>query len=201
MISVEQLRKIMPHLSAPRAAAMLPHLLAAMREFAVNTPLRAAAFVAQIAHESGELQYMQEIASGSAYEGREDLGNTRPEAMAAAKRRGTTPGCFYKGHGPIQTTGYDNHKRVGEKLGIDAVDHPELLALPENGFRAAGLFWTDKGLNAYADMDMRPAVITRRKVKHTVPAFDAITFRVNGGFNGRAERLQYFARAKEVLGC
>ena len=66
---------------AERADQFLKPLNDAMKEFEINTPKRQAAFLAQIAHESGELKYMEEIASGEAYEGRKSLGNT------AARRR------------------------------------------------------------------------------------------------------------------
>ena len=68
-----------------------------MEKYQITTPLRRAAFLAQLAHESGELKYMEEIASGEAYEGRKELGNTAPG-----------DGKRYKGRGPIQLTGRFN---------------------------------------------------------------------------------------------
>ena len=47
-------------------------------QYSVNTPLRIAAFLAQVIEESGSFKYLTEIASGAAYEGRKDLGNTQP---------------------------------------------------------------------------------------------------------------------------
>src|SRR4051812_29150609 len=69
-ITLPQLLAIMPRLRSPKAEAYLPPLLAAMSEAQINTPFRQAAFLAQLAHESVELHYMEEIASGAAYEGR-----------------------------------------------------------------------------------------------------------------------------------
>jgi putative chitinase len=168
-----QLLTIMP-LARPRAADYLPHLNAAMREAAMTSPLRRAAFLAQLAHESAQLQFMEELASGAEYEGRRDLGNTQPG-----------DGARFKGRGPIQLTGRNNYRAAGRFLGIDLLANPRRAADPDVGFRVAGWFWTTRGLNELAD---------RRQ-------FDAITRRINGGLNGKAERDRYFALALRVLGA
>jgi len=172
-VSLRQLRSIMPHLSEARAQQMLPHLNNAMQEAGINTPRRQAAFLAQLAHESGEFRYMEEIASGAAYEGRTDLGNTQPG-----------DGVRFKGRGPIQLTGRSNYRAAGEALGIDLVNNPTRAADPDVGFRTAAWFWNSRNLNSHADAGN----------------FDAITYRVNGGYNGKASRDAYYARALQVLG-
>jgi predicted chitinase len=172
-VSLQQLRSIMPHLSEARAQQMLPHLNNAMQEAGINTPRRQAAFLAQLAHESGEFRYMEEIASGAAYEGRTDLGNTQPG-----------DGVRFKGRGPIQLTGRSNYRAAGEALGIDLVNNPTRAADPDVGFRTAAWFWNSRNLNSHADAGN----------------FDAITYRVNGGYNGKASRDAYYARALQVLG-
>lgn len=204
-MTLEKLQSCMPQLPRERAELMLPHLCAAAIEWEINTPLRLAAFLAQIAVESGELKWFKELASGKAYNGRKDLGNTRPEAIRIAKEHGTTPGSFWKGHGPIQTTGYDNHKKAGVALGIDAVHHPELLATPEHGFRAAGFFWVSNKLNILADLGTQPYNITRilrsgRRRIETHPAFDVISFKVNGGWTKKDERRRYYRLARAAFG-
>ena len=75
MITLDQLRAIMPY-AAGRAEIFLEPLNSAMEIFGIDTPARQAAFLAQVAHESGSLHYTRELASGAAYEGRADLGNT-----------------------------------------------------------------------------------------------------------------------------
>lgn len=172
MVTGDQISQIMPHLSRTRRDAFLPHLCAGMEEFLISTMLREAAFLAQLAHESGELRYMEEIASGARYEGRIDLGNTQ---------RGD--GRRFKGRGPIQLTGRANYVRYGKLLALDLVGNPATVALPEVGFRVAGLFWKLNGLNERADAQ----------------AFDRITRRINGGTNGAADRWMYYERAKIVL--
>jgi putative chitinase len=171
-LTAAQLRAIMPHLPADRAEQFLKPLNDAMKEFGINTPKRQTAFLAQIAHESGELKYMEEIASGEAYEGRKSLGNTEPG-----------DGKRYKGRGPIQLTGRGNYRKAGEALKLDLEGKPETAAEPAIGCRVAGWFWKTHGLNELADKG----------------DFRQITRRVNGGFNGQARREEYYKRAKDVL--
>lgn len=184
MIGTAQLLQIMPN-AGPRAALYAPHLTNAMVEFYIDSPARQAAFLAQVAHESGELRYAEEIATGVAYDHRADLGNTRPEAIAIASKHGATPGRWWKGHGPIQITGYDNHLACGIALGLDLLNNPTLITKPLAGSRSSAWFWAVfKALNPLADAG----------------EFRAITRRINGGYNGLAERLKYWERAKLALG-
>lgn len=169
-----KLRSIMPRISAVDLARYAAPLLQAMDEAGITTLKRQAAFLAQLAHESGELRYMQELATGDAYEGRRDLGNTQPG-----------DGRRYKGRGPIQLTGRSNYRAAGAALGLPLEEMPELAAEPDVGFRVAGWFWTSRELNRFADAG----------------DFREITRRINGGFNGLEEREKYHARAKAVLGA
>lgn len=172
-VTTQQLREIMPNVSQARAERMLPHLNHAMAEANIDTPQRQAAFLAQLAHESGEFRYMEEIASGAAYEGRSDLGNTQ---------RGD--GRRFKGRGPIQLTGRFNYTKAGRELGLDLVGNPEQVATPEVGFRTSAWYWNDRGLNRFADNGN----------------FRELTRRINGGYNGLADRTRYYQRALNVLG-
>ena len=173
-VSVQQLRGIMPNLSTARAEMLLPHLNSAMAEAGINTPRRQAAFLAQLAHESVGLTAFEEFASGAAYEGRRDLGNTQPG-----------DGRRFKGRGPIQLTGRSNYRAAGAALGIDLENNPQRAADVDVGFRTAAWFWNSRNLNRYADASN----------------FDAITYRVNGGYNGKAARDAYYRRALQVLGA
>lgn len=175
MLTLDQLQKIMPRMvkNPKDAAKYLPLLNAAMDEAEINTKLRLAAFLAQVAHESGQFRYMEEIADGSAYEGRKDLGNIQ---KGDGKR--------YKGRGPIQLTGRANYKKCGEALGLDLETNPELAGDPGTGFRIACWYWTTRKLNALADASK----------------FDAITKAINGGYNGKEDRDRYYTVAKQVLG-
>jgi len=185
-ITISQLLAIMPNAGDARARKFIEPLNAAMHEYGIDTPKRQAAFLAQIAHESGSLRYVCELADGSAYDNRVSLGNTRPEARAIAASNNSTPGPFYKGRGLIQITGYDNYASCSRALFNDEATlahNPVMLERRELAARSAGWYWWSRGLNAFADAGM----------------FEKITRRINGGLNGQVERLAYFKRAQEVL--
>lgn len=146
----------------------------AMREFQINTPKRIAAFLAQVSHESGGLRYSEEIASGFAYEGRIDLGNTVKG-----------DGMRFKGRGLIQLTGRANYRNVGRALNLNLELEPMLAKHPLVSARIAGYYWHSRGLNQLADRG----------------DFLTITKRINGGTNGYVDRVQRWTLAKEVLGC
>ena len=171
-VSQAELLRIMPGLSPAKAAEYLPHLNAAMKEANITTPQRQAAFLAQLSHESGGLKYMEEIASGAAYEGRRDLGNTQPG-----------DGTRYKGRGPIQLTGRANYRAAGQALGIDLEGNPGLATRPDVAFRIATWYWSSRNLNQYADRG----------------DFSSITYRINGGYNGAADRNRLHNIARSVL--
>lgn len=171
MITGMQLLLIMPY-AAKRVGSFLAPLNAAMQEFQINTPARQAAFLAQIAVESGELRYVLEIASGAAYEGRLGLGNTQPG-----------DGMRYKGRGLIQITGRSNYEQCGKALGVDLITNPEQLETKDLACRSAAWFWLSHGLNELADAG----------------DFERITRRINGGTNGAQQRREYHARARKVL--
>ena len=138
----------------------------------LDSGLRLAHFMGQCAHESGGFIYMEEIASGQAYEGRADLGNTQPG-----------DGKRYKGRGPIQLTGRANYRRFGRKIGIDLEAHPEIVSHPSVGLLVGMMYWDDRHLNGYADTD----------------DIVAITKRINGGTNGMDDRVSRTAKAKALI--
>jgi predicted chitinase/peptidoglycan hydrolase-like protein with peptidoglycan-binding domain len=141
----------------------------------LDTPLRQAHFLAQIGHESGELRFRAEIASGEAYEGRSDLGNTQDG-----------DGRRFKGRGLIQLTGRANYREYGRAIGREAelLDNPELLATNlDLCVDVAGWFWAKRHLNALADAD----------------DLTGITKRINGGLNGLENRRRLLQRAKALM--
>jgi putative chitinase len=170
----------MPRLPQAKRQLYLPFINKVMEIYEIDTPLRASAFLAQIAHESAELRFMEEIwgptAQQKKYEPPSDL----------AKSLGNTQsgdGFRYRGRGPIQITGRANYKKYGDLLGVDLVGNPDLAATPQFAFSTAGLFWKLNRLNELAD----------------VQDFTTITKRINGGLTGLQERQKYYEVAKDVL--
>lgn len=182
MITFAQLKEIAPTIS-DKAEVFIPYLNDTMAEYDITSVRQRAAFIAQIAHESGAFKYTTEIASGDAYEGRKDLGNIYKG-----------DGRKFKGRGLIQITGRDNYGRVSRVFGHDFITNPELLATPQYAVRSAGWFWQNIKGNGLMSLpeDWRSA--TRK-----YSPFQYLCFRVNGGMNGYAERAMYFLRGLEVL--
>jgi len=175
--------------------------LAAMAERAIATPQLAAAFLAQVGHESGSLNRFEEnlnytaqrltqvwpkrfpsIAHAHHYE-------HAPERLANlvyANRMGnggyeSGDGWRYRGRGPIQITGGANYRRCGIALNLPLIEQPELLLTPDIGARSAAWYWEDRGCSACAD------------------DVEAVTRLVNGGDHGLPDREARYLRALQVL--
>lgn len=149
----------------------------------IDQPHRLAHFLAQELHESGGFRYDKELASGAAYEGRKDLGNTKKG-----------DGVRFKGRGPEQLTGRSNYARFTKWVRGFIPDAPDFTVKPDliNTDPFEGLtaiwFWsvgnsTGRSLNVFADQNN----------------IEMITRKVNGGLNGYDDRLDYFDRAAFVL--
>lgn len=180
-ITEKLLLQILPN-AGRQAGVFVPGLNAAMGKFAIITPLRMAAFIAQIGHESGQLRYVRELGNDK-YLAKYDTGRL-------AQRLGNTPeadgdGQKYRGRGLIQVTGAYNYEACSEALFGDSrlLNTPELLEQPVYAAMSAGWFWQKEGLNTLADKG----------------DFLAITKRINGGTNGLADREALYKRALEVL--
>lgn len=162
----------------PGVAEMwLPGILEAALAFNITTPKRMAAFLAQIAHESGRFRYVREIwgptDAQKRYEGRKDLGNTEPG-----------DGKRFMGRGLIQITGRANYVKAAKALGVECVRTPSILEQPRFAVMSAAWFWDSHGLNKLADDGN----------------FVAITKKINGGLNGYQDRVGFYERARKVLG-
>ena len=143
-------------------------------EFEVNTPLRESMFWAQMAHETGGLRWLAELGGPSyfaKYDGRTDLGNIEPG-----------DGYRFKGRGLIHVTGRYNYKKYGDKIGINLIEYPKMASEPRQAVLIALHYWKDHRLNKYAD----------------IPDIRAVTRRINGGYNGLADRKRYFKMLQEV---
>jgi putative chitinase len=198
-----QLRDFLPAL--PPGTAWTGAVNTAAERFALNSPLRLSAFLAQVAWESGEFRRLVENLNYSAarlvavwptrftavsalqYE-------HQPEKIANyvyASRLGngdvaSGDGWRYRGRGLIQLTGRTNYRDAGNALGLPFETDPDLLSHPTEAALSAGHFWAAHDLNRFAD-------------EGTVDAFDTITHRINGGSGGLLERRALWERAKAAL--
>jgi putative chitinase len=163
-ITEAQLKAIYPNCSAEKIKSYTAAFNVVFPIFEVNTPARIAAFLGQVAVESGELKYDKELGSkynkknpkdpkepiGTLYEGRKLLGNT----VAG-------DGPRFIGRGVLQLTGRANYTDMSKKIGIDLVANPEKAAEADVSVRIACQFFKDRKLFDRADSwDLRE--ITRR---------------------------------------
>lgn len=145
------------------------------KKFNITTNLRLAHFLSQCAHESGNFKWVVEFASGKAYEGRKDLGNTEPG-----------DGVKFKGRGYIQLTGRANYTKFSAFCGEDCVSNPDLVAT-KYPMMSAAYFFNSVRLWPICDKGADVNTIT------------AVTRKVNGGTNGLNDRIQYFNKFYKLL--
>ena len=161
----------------PRGKAWIVDGLADQMEllatkFGIDTALRQQHFLAQCAHESDHFQTTREYASGRAYEGRKDLGNTQKG-----------DGERYRGRGLIQLTGRFNYEAASKALGEPYVEKPELVEVFPAAAIVSGWFWAKNDINKHADRD----------------DVRAVTKVVNGGYNGLQSRTVALTNAKSAF--
>jgi putative chitinase len=202
MLSTTQMKAVLPRLNWEKAQLFIPSITTILPKFGIDTPLRKAHFLAQVAHESGGLQFIQENLNYSAQGLRSvfgkyfptiEIANTyarKPEKIANrvyADRMGngneaSGDGWKFRGRGLIQLTGKDNYQKFGQDNGIDCVKNPDLLLQPEWALTSACWFWKKKNLNEFADKD----------------DLIMVTKRINGGTHGLNDRQQYLNSFKSI---
>lgn len=205
MITIELLQAICPKTKK----AVLEKYADALNDVAkyydmYDNPKRVAAFLAQIAHESGGFNFVKENLNYSAKglmttfkkyfpdEATAKLYERQPEKIANrvyANRMKNGPessGDGYKfcGRGLIQLTGRENYTKFAEGLGISVEETVAYLETPEGAVSSAGWFWDNNSLNAYCDRD----------------DFIGLTKRINGGTIGLADRQHHYELALKMLG-
>ena len=199
MITPEILKECLPEASMQACQAFAEPMAAACEEFEINTPMRLAAFIAQVGHESGNLRFVKENLNYCAQglmkifpkyfnEQTAMQYQRNPEAIANrvyANRMGNGPedsgeGWAYRGRGLIQLTGKNNYHTCMEALGID---DPSYFETPEGAARSAAWFWNSRNLNAVADTgDIKK-----------------MTKLINGGYIGLEDRIKHYNHALEVF--
>jgi len=177
-LDASKLARAVPRLRLSLAQQLRPHVERAVKEARLDTPERLAMFLAQVGHESGSFAFTKELWGPTPQQARyeppgtlaERLGNTQPG-----------DGKRYRGRGFIQVTGRANYGDAAVMLGLDLIDHPEMLELPEHAMSSAIWFWNSRDLNKY------------------VPDVGEVTKRINGGYNGLDDRQARYDRALGVL--
>lgn len=152
----------------------LEDLNSCLATFEITTPQRQRHFMAQIAHESGGLRWLLELASGDDYEGRTDLGNTQKG-----------DGRRFKGAGAIQLTGRSNYQAFADHIKDPKVMEGCNYVAKKYPFTSAGYWWHLNRMNSLCD---RPDVTV-----------EMVTWRVNGGHNGLLDRIKYYKLACEAI--
>lgn len=211
-VTKEQLKKIIKISDEARLVVLTESLNDTLVKFNINTKERVCHFMAQVLHESGNFVAVKENLNYSSaallavfkkyfnattakqYE-------RQPERIANvvyANRMGngdtaSGDGWKYRGRSFIQITGKNNYKALSVALGVDFVNHPELLELPKYAMLAAGWFWSTCNLNKVADLDKANVVADDEST------LLLITKKVNGGTNGLADRNEKLKLCKSVL--
>ncbi len=190
LITAEHLAAIAGR-TTPLMLALAEWLNATCPRYEIDTPQEYGHFLAQACHETDRFKTLREYASGRAYEGRADLGNTQPG-----------DGVRFRGRGIFQTTGRANYLQLGIRKGRRDlfINSPELLEQPEHAVWSACEFWRTRGLNDvanHADSDVLKKKYRRRIID--VSPVEYIGIAINGGYNGMDERKRYYAIARRVL--
>ncbi|MEW5729718.1 MAG: glycoside hydrolase family 19 protein [Pseudomonadota bacterium] len=202
MLTADILRAALPAARPTDLARFANPLAEGCAEWGIETPLRLAAFLAQIAHESGQLRTLAENLNYSAeallrvfprhFDPAQAAAYARqPERIGSkvyANRMGngdeaSGDGWRYRGRGLIQVTGKANYAACGTALGLNLIAQPELLEQPVAAAHSAAWFWHRNGLNRPAD----------------ARDIETITRRINGGLTGLDDRKACYARACAAL--
>lgn len=159
--------------------------------YEIDLPQEYCHFLAQACHETDRFKTLREYASGSAYEGRQDLGNIQPG-----------DGVRFKGRGIFQTTGRANYLQLGIKKGRRDlfINTPELLEQPEYAVWSACEYWKTRGLNDIANH--QDGDLLKKKYKGSlldVSPVEYISYTINGGNRGLEERKRFYSVAQRVL--
>lgn len=213
-ITKEQLLAVLTNSDARKNVdAWIDPLNGAMAEWKIDTPVRQAAFLAQVLHESGELQHLVENLNYSADRLRQvwpsrfpsdevaALYGTRAEKIANkvyASRMGngdeaSGDGWKFRGRGLIQLTGRENYAKCAKALEVDLLATPEVLAEPVGAAHSAAWYWALLNLNALADDDPKTGA------EGATERFIRITRLINGGTTGLQSRLNYWRALQREL--
>lgn len=201
-MDLQTLNECLPDAAESDVAKYADAFFRVFEEYEINTPRRQAAFLAQVAHESGQLRFVKENLNYSAdgllrvfrkyFNSATAAAYARqPEKIANrvyANRMGNGPessgdGWRYRGRGLIQLTGKDNYKKFAEDMELSLDEAVAYLETPDGAVESAAWFWTSRDLNRFADNG----------------DITTVSKRVNGGVNGLHERIDNYNHALSVL--
>lgn len=183
-------------LSSKIPVQVLSELESVIREFDISNPFRLSHFLAQCAHESGNFKHVRENLNYSAeglvkvfpkYFSKETAlwYARKPEAIANVVYGGrmgngdknSGDGWRFKGAGYLQLTGRVNFKAFADHIGdANIMINPDLVAT-KYPLTSAAWFFETKKLWKICDEGLHADVVKK------------VTYRVNGGYNGLADRL------------
>jgi putative chitinase len=207
LITIDQLDMAVPPARYEDLVKYVDFLDEGMARFEINTPVRIAAFIAQIAHESGDFLHVEENLNYSWQALRKTWParfktdefaqgyHRNPEKIANCVYAGrfgngdeaSGDGWTFRGRGLIQITFRDNYAAYSQAIADPSVvTDPAQLANPRHAVMSACWFWNNKGLNSLADSGSEAG-------------FNEITYRINGGWNGKDDRLANWAEARAVM--
>lgn len=207
LITIDQLDMAVPMARYEDLAKYIDALNEGMERFGIDTPQRIAAFIAQIAHESGDFRYTEENLNYSWQALRKTWPNRfRTDEFAQGYHRNpgkianlvyagrygngdeaSGDGWKYRGRGLIQITFHDNCLAYSQAIADPSImDDPSQLAQPRHAAFSACWFWNNRGLSLLADSG-------------TEAAFNDISYRINGGWNGKQDRLENWAEARAAI--
>lgn len=220
-ITSEQLKAVMSAAQSANIQQYLPYLNQEMPVYQINTPSRAAAFLAHLAHESGQFsvvtenlhykaaglvkvfsKYFPDLAAATPFAGKpEKIANKVYAGRLGNGAEESGDGWNFRGRGLIQLTGRKTYGDCSKALTGDRKtfqDAPDLLTTPQYAVASACWFWTVyKELNAVADQSDTWTTTYKGKPYNK---FQWLTIRINGGLNGYADRIAFWERAKAVIG-
>lgn len=183
-LTMDFLKKIISPLAAKDRTETIEKIIEGFLSFfpayEINTVKRIAAFVAEALEETGGFRWLTEL-GGPSYFAKYEPG-TPIGARLGNTQRGD--GYRYRGRGIFQLTGRANYKKYGDLLHINLVDDPDKASQPITACHVACEFWKQHSLNPLADQGN----------------MQEITHRINGGYNGLAQRLSFYRSLFNQLG-
>lgn len=203
MVTLELLRKVCPGTNQAVLEVYVTPLTEVTDYYDMQRPERLAAFIAQIAHESGSFNFTKENLNYSADGLRKIFGKyfptmdlavqyaRKPEKIANrvyANRmsngdEASGDGYRFCGRGLIQITGRANYTKFAQALEMTIEDTVAYMETPAGACASAGWFWDTNSLNTYCDNG----------------DFIGLTKRINGGTNGIEDRQQKYEAAFSML--